>query len=336
MQDYFRIILPLTCEAKGYGHKGKNPSGRFLLESRSDAGKMIIWVQDLKPDMLYKVFLLFGNGNGNGNGNRNGNGNGMKSRPVCALSVGKNGKGEARYYFSPSEMDMEKCLGVAVRHNDVLALCGYREDVKAGDNWGNNWIEEAEEVEEVGEVREIDEVGEIEDSSNEGYSIEGYSIGDSSNEDYSIKDYSNQDYPTKDSPAEEDEAYDPPPPDPEKGLSDQFKEEVEAILISHTHMHPFQKQNRKVAWVRISLDENLSLPNHICDLLYDPFVEKAYMRYSHLILGKALDDGPKRYYIGVPALYDAKDKIIGFRQFKCSEDTPPKEGDYGYWLIFMS
>ena len=101
-------------------------------------------------------------------------------------------------------------------------------------------------------------------------------------------------------------------------------------------MHPFQKQSRHVEWVRISLDEDLQLPNYICDLLNEPFVETAYAQYSHLILGKATDEGPKRYYIGIPALYEPKDKIIGFRQFKCSEDSEHKPGDYGYWLIFMS
>jgi len=126
------------------------------------------------------------------------------------------------------------------------------------------------------------------------------------------------------------------PQDPDNLLSDAFKEEVESMIKTHTHMQPFEKQSRDVEWMRISLNEDLSLPDYICELLNEPFVKSAFNQYNHLILGKAVDEGAKRYYIGIPALYDSKDKIVGFRQFKSSEDKEPQAGDYGYWLVFMA
>ena len=119
-------------------------------------------------------------------------------------------------------------------------------------------------------------------------------------------------------------------------LAEKFRQEVDSILQSHTAMFPFQKQSREVKWVRISLEEELSMPDYASDLLKKPFTIEAYEKYNHLLLGKTCDDGPLRYYIGVPALYDAADKLIGFRQFKCSADAEPSVGDYGYWLIFIT
>jgi hypothetical protein len=273
-------------------------------------------------------------------------GNGYAGLPLCPLTVRPGGKAELRFAFDATNVEgygmaMEHCLAVVVLAaggSDTAApLCGYREGSLP---WRSGFKVMEKKKAEVRppdpapvpivtvvepEVKSEIEVVKLEIAGPEVTVEEIKALA----EEASATEPDELDETEEDSPV-------PPPHDPESGITDAFKDEVEAILKSHTHMKPFEKQNRQVQWVRISLDENLSLPNYICDLLSEPFVESAYRLYNHLILGTTADTGPKRYYIGVPALYDPKDKLVGFRQFKTSENKDPILGDYGYWLIFMS
>ena len=339
MQQYIRIFMPFINESKGYEHNGKAPAGRCLLESRSGVGKMVLWAQDLRPEALYKLHLIFKQGNR------------YSGLPLCSISPNASGKVEQRYSFDALDIEgfglsLDQCLAVAViasgGSGTAAPLCAYKDTEIS---WRNGFtVAEAVKLPTVEAAKEspkkvtmvdaiadsnsekIKEIGEAEEA--EGAGAEGQEGSDEVEELVEVEESVE---------AVEEEAHSlEVAVDPESILSDTFKEEVELMLKSHTHMQPFEKQNRDVQWVRISLNEDLTLPNNICDLLNEAFVEAAYRQYNHLILGKALDEGLKRYYIGIPALYDPKDKIIGFRQFKCSENAEPKSGDYGYWLIFMS
>ena len=316
MQQYIRIFMPLNSETNGYEYNGKTPVGRCLLESRSGIGKLVLWVQDLKPEILYRVHLIFKDGSG------------YMGLPLCALTIRPNGKAELRHSFNAADIEgcglaLDQCQAVVIitgaGRNAASPLCGYREGPLP---WRSGFkiFERNMAAEKIPD-----------DTSKEPETPEEIP-----------EDISKEPETLEEIPSEEPLILSSPPPSPqpssnaENSLSAAFKEEVDAILNSHTHMHPFQKQNRHVNWVRISLNENLSLPKNICDLLNTPFVEAAYRRYSHLILGKTADSGVLRYYIGVPAAYDPEDKAVGFRQFKCSMDNEPAYGDYGYWLVFMS
>jgi hypothetical protein len=69
--------------------------------------------------------------------------------------------------------------------------------------------------------------------------------------------------------------------------------------------------------------------------LEEPFVRAAYVNHDHLLLG--LLDG--EYIIGVPCEYNPAErhqaKRLGFSQFHSDENTPPKRGNTGYWLMFV-
>ncbi|MCL2398733.1 MAG: hypothetical protein FWC91_03180 [Defluviitaleaceae bacterium] len=352
MQQYIRIFLPLTSETKGYEYNTKIPSGRCLLESRSGTGKLILWVQDLKPEALYRVHLLFKDGGG------------YVGLPLCPLTVKASGKGEARYTFDAANIEgfgmaLDECQAlIIIAGSDTAApLCGYRNEIlpwrrsfkkldktpkipkisttapgikemaKKPTEAENIVVEKPVEEVKAEHIKEQDVIEEIEKEE----TIEEIII-----EEEELKEEFINESAIREDLSGEESMYDIPILDSENALTDDFKEEVAMRLEGNTHIQPFQKQSRNVQWVRISIDENLTLPNHICDLLTKSFVENAFRQYSHLILGTTTDDGPKRYYIGVPALYNPKDKIVGFRQFKCSEDKYPKLGDFGYWLIFMS
>jgi hypothetical protein len=57
--EYHRYFVSLQPDGKGYDYKGKEPIGRCILESKGNKGKISLWVQDLKPEVLYKIVLVF-------------------------------------------------------------------------------------------------------------------------------------------------------------------------------------------------------------------------------------------------------------------------------------
>lgn len=327
MNQYIRVFMPLVSETKGYEYKGKTPSGRCLLESRAGAGKLMLWAQDLKPETIYRAHLIFKDDNT------------YAGLPLCTLPVLPNGKGELRHSFNAMDIEgygrsLDQCLAVAVIAGEgrtpSVPLCGYREGQLP---WRSHFkiLEKKEKLPER-TVRAIPREAPKEVPVEKVVELLNETPKTTETPNISIK----IETPEKVEAAPDKAQPVFPLPNPINSLSDAFKDEVEAILKSHTHMQPFQKQNRDVQWVRISLDEGLSLPDDVRSVLKDPFVENAYNQYNHLLLGKTTDDGTQRYYIGVPALYDPGDRVIGFRQFKGSMDTTPVAGDYGYWLIFMS
>ena len=330
MQDYIRIVMPLINEVSGYEYKGKTPSGRCLLESRNGVGKIIIWAQDLKHEAIYRVNLIFEDTKNN-----------YVGIPLCALTVHANGKGELKHSFNATDIEgfnigIESCVAVAIivaGASDTSApLCGYKQGEVP---WRRGFKkltastrDVLEEILDKPSTQEPPEADIVESRAETEMDVEVEVEVEVEETDVEVD---------VDAEVEaEDDEYIPVKPDPQTLLSDTFKAEVNEALKSHTHMQPFKKPIKNVQWVRISLEEDFSLPDYICDLLSDPFVEKSYSSYNHLILGKSKGKNAKRYYIGVPSLYDPKDKLVGFRQFKCSEDKKPKEGDYGYWLVFMA
>jgi len=367
MQQYIRIFMPLSCETKGYEYNGKTPGGRCLLESRAGIGKLVLWVQDLKPEILYRVHLIFKDSGG------------YRGLSLCTLTIRPNGKAELRHAFNAADIEgfglsLDQCQAVAIiageGRNASAPLCGYRESPLPWRNGftlfeRNRVVETSKDISNVVETfeefpEELPEAiltepitsEEIPDKAPKNPETGGDISGATFPKNKTTEETEQEETPTietaiTETPIEESlleaSLTTSPPPQPsstthntQSTLSPAFKTEVDTILNSHTHMHPFQKQNRHVHWVRISLNENLSLPEDIHNLVNTPFVEAAYNRYSHLILGKTADSGALRYYIGIPAAYDPEDKVTGFRQFKCSMDNEPAYGDYGYWLIFIS
>ena len=60
-QQYQRFFVTMNKDVDGYDFKGRPLMGRCVLESRSGAGKLNLWVQDLRPEVIYKICILFFN-----------------------------------------------------------------------------------------------------------------------------------------------------------------------------------------------------------------------------------------------------------------------------------
>jgi hypothetical protein len=120
---YLRYFMPLVPETKGYEFKGRTPSGRCVVEERYGTGKLFVWVQDLKPETTYSVFLIFADIAAP---------DGYVGLSMGTLPVEPGSKAEFRQEIPQAQhpFKLEALTAVAVVANDTPAiespLCGYR------------------------------------------------------------------------------------------------------------------------------------------------------------------------------------------------------------------
>ena len=69
------------------------------------------------------------------------------------------------------------------------------------------------------------------------------------------------------------------------------------------------------------------------------FLLKGYERYKHLLAGKVRYAGEERYCIGVPGIYENREKymadIYQFPVFLSLTENRMKTGSFGYWLYLL-
>jgi hypothetical protein len=122
--SYTRFVMPLECEASGYGFKGRTPAGRALAEARETTGKLTIYAQDIKTETRYGVYMIFRAENR------------YAGIFMGSLNADEKGKAEMRKDFNTSLLNpfnLQELVGVAVTASDippsvVAPLCAYREN----------------------------------------------------------------------------------------------------------------------------------------------------------------------------------------------------------------
>jgi len=112
----------MISEAKNYGYKNRQPAGRSLVEGRNHNYKLTIWAQDLKPQTLYSVFLLFPDDKR------------YAGVAMGSLPVDDKGKGEIRKEFDNTALgtfSLADFAAIAViakeNHGVTSPLCGYKD-----------------------------------------------------------------------------------------------------------------------------------------------------------------------------------------------------------------
>ena len=55
---YSRLFITMRVDAAGYGFGGRAPIGRCILEMRGSVLKAVLTVQDIKPNVNYKVYIV--------------------------------------------------------------------------------------------------------------------------------------------------------------------------------------------------------------------------------------------------------------------------------------
>ena len=115
---------------------------------------------------------------------------------------------------------------------------------------------------------------------------------------------------------------------------------LDTIFNTKEPIFPFQNQARETMWVSFTLSDPVPTPANKPHIFDDPFIHSALAEYEHLILGMTVDQGPRRYIIGVPGVYGSesrhKARRLGFTQFKTCDDAHPSWGKLGYWLMFVT
>jgi len=112
----------MTSETTGYGHKGRQPAGRSIIESRDSGYKLTIWAQDLRSETFYNTYLLFADGAR------------YAGISMGLLPVDEKGKGELRRDFDAeviSGFQLQDIMAVVVLVKGtagvVSPLCGYKD-----------------------------------------------------------------------------------------------------------------------------------------------------------------------------------------------------------------
>lgn len=77
------------------------------------------------------------------------------------------------------------------------------------------------------------------------------------------------------------------------------------------------------------------LPKEVWDFSNNSFLLHGYYSYKHIIFAKLMDQGSTHYILGVPGLFNNKEKFVakmfGFTNFKSVKKQTLRQGDFGYW-----
>ena len=111
---------------------------------------------------------------------------------------------------------------------------------------------------------------------------------------------------------------------------------LKTLYNSAPQVQPFEKEDDKMSWVRISLEDLSSVSTLSHQWCTQPFVTFSFYKYNEIILGK--EKGLEKYTIGIPDIYHPERKNIlqsdtKVEKFVCRSCVMPTIGEYGYWLI---
>jgi len=344
--------MPLISEATGYDFKGKTPAGRCILENRSNTGKLSLWVQDLKPETKYSIYIIF-----------------AEARQHVGFLMGQldvDGKGKAEFRRDISSGDvhnfmLKEVVSVAVIATNatgvVSPLCGYNDAQVSWRHTFRVW-KKAEPVLAAEELPP--ELPISEDSvAAKPEKLHEELIPNPVEEDVVLPHEAVTPVHEEVVPINDDEV-EPLFQDPEPvqvispplatrpstamspknlGQSDTIQL-LESIFNANTPCKPFTNQACNVKWVRCNQAEQMPLPSNRPHLMSEPFMLAAWADHEHFILGIAADCNPPQYVIGIPGTYTPEGNVaaerLGFTEFKCPKKDPPSTGDDGYWLMSIN
>lgn len=87
--------------------------------------------------------------------------------------------------------------------------------------------------------------------------------------------------------------------------------------------------------IEINPDDIDKMPNTNWHLRNNSFVNHGYFNFRHLIAGKMRTDDGTGYFIGVPGIYNRRERnlasMYGFNRFKFSMRSDMRLNQFGYW-----
>lgn len=99
-------------------------------------------------------------------------------------------------------------------------------------------------------------------------------------------------------------------------------------------IEPFNEKDEHIDWVRITIAELKSIKQLPYEWCTQSFITLCYHKFGFLILGR--DRDLEEYYIGIPDIYDPKQKYIlaldKIEKFRFRNEKLNNPGSYGYWI----
>ena len=110
------------------------------------------------------------------------------------------------------------------------------------------------------------------------------------------------------------------------------------ILENYPVMTPFEEED--ILCVRLELKDLRLLPQRYWYLGNNSFLLHGFFNYRYLILGLMEEEGKKRWFIGVPGIYQSQERVMasvfGFSEYRSEKTAPQKTGQFGYWYRFLN
>lgn len=95
----------------------------------------------------------------------------------------------------------------------------------------------------------------------------------------------------------------------------------------------------EISGIHMELKDLRELPKKYWYLGSNSFLLHGFFNYRHLLLGKVENESGRKWFIGVPGIYQNREKVLatvfGFPEFRQEKDTGVKTGQFGYWYRFM-
>ena len=97
--------------------------------------------------------------------------------------------------------------------------------------------------------------------------------------------------------------------------------------------YPFEGED--IECVRMQLKDLRELPKKYWYIGNNSFLLHGFFNYRHIIFGELAEDETKKYFIGVPGVFQNQERIMatmfGFPEFRTAKTTEYKTGNFGYW-----
>lgn len=106
----------------------------------------------------------------------------------------------------------------------------------------------------------------------------------------------------------------------------------------YPHIEPFFDEEI-CECVQLSLKDLPDLGKYSLYIGANQFLTHGCQTYQHLLLGRFSDGNPDEYVLGVPGVYDEKERFLagmfGFPNFKPARSKTIRPGQFGYWYRFI-
>lgn len=117
-----------------------------------------------------------------------------------------------------------------------------------------------------------------------------------------------------------------------------WPEQWQFILENYPVLTPFEGED-DILCVRLDLKDLRILPKRHWYLGNNSFLLHGFFNYRYLVLGAMDQEGEKRWFLGVPGVFQSQEKVMaaifGFTEYKSEKTAQQKTNQFGYWYRFL-